>query len=78
MKAVCLESVSYELSGRLNYDCINEPLYNSGNLWHLGNNMTNSAIHINYCGVREIISQGSSTVVVAVLDSGVANHDRFL
>jgi len=52
-------------------DCINEPMFTTGALWHLGNNMTNPSIHINYCSARSIISQGSSIIKVAVIDSGV-------
>lgn len=59
-------------------DCINEPLFTSGSLWHLGNNSTASHVHINYCNSRSIISQGSSNITVAVIDSGVdVNHRDF-
>lgn len=35
------EFASPSLSGAGNVDCINEPLFEAGSLWHLGNNLTN-------------------------------------
>ncbi|MDE5828047.1 MAG: S8 family serine peptidase [Duncaniella sp.] len=52
---------------------INEPLYQSGNLWHL-----DYRCGINYIESRKIITHGSSDVVVAIIDGGVdVNHSDF-
>ena len=55
--------------GRLH--CITEPRFTVGELWHLGNNMTYPNLHINYCGARSIIPQGSPNIKIAVIDGGV-------
>ncbi|MDR0545300.1 MAG: S8 family serine peptidase [Odoribacteraceae bacterium] len=52
-------------------NCINEPEYLNGSLWHLGNNSTAPNIHINYCNSRTILSQGDSSVIVSIIDDGV-------
>jgi hypothetical protein len=65
------ESVSYDLGARGEVVNINEPLYTNGTLWHLGNNTTNSSAHINYIAARAIIPQASSSVKIAVIDTGV-------
>ena len=49
-------------------NCISEPWYNNGVLWHLGNNSTNQNIHVNYCNARSIIPMASSNITVAVLE----------
>lgn len=41
------KSVDYDLGARGRLANINEPLYQNGTLWHLGNNTTNSSVHIN-------------------------------
>lgn len=64
-----------ELFGLGHLAAINEPLYASGDLWHLGNNLSCSYVHIKYNEAREIISKASHDVIVAILDSGVdVNH----
>jgi subtilisin family serine protease len=55
-------------------NCLNIPNFTNGSLWHLGNNLVNSNIHINYCASRAILSQGSSNIVVAVIDAGVQSY----
>jgi hypothetical protein len=65
------ESVGYDLGARGRLGSINEPLYTNGTLWHLGNNTTNSNVHINYIAARAIVPQVSSSVKIAVIDSGV-------
>ena len=72
------EFASPSLSGAGNVDCINEPLFEAGSLWHLGNNLTKSYVHVNYCKSRTIISQGSSDVIVAIIDTGVDVSHRDL
>lgn len=72
------EFASPSLSGAGSVDCINEPLFESGYLWHLGNNLTKSYVHINYCKSQTIISQGSSNVIVAIIDTGVDVSHRDL
>lgn len=72
------EFASPSLSGAGSLDCINEPLFESGALWHLGNNSTSSIARINYCESRTIISQGSSNVIVGIIDSGVDINHRDL
>ncbi|MDR2935827.1 MAG: S8 family serine peptidase, partial [Rikenellaceae bacterium] len=64
-------SVGYDLGARGRIANINEPLYTNGTLWHLGNNTTNSSVHINYIAARAIVPQASSSVKIAVIDSGV-------
>jgi hypothetical protein len=64
-------SVGYDLGARGRLGSINEPLYTNGTLWHLGNNTTNSNVHINYIAARAIVPQVSSSIKIAVIDSGV-------
>ncbi|MCM1076530.1 MAG: S8 family serine peptidase [Bacteroides sp.] len=74
----CFEFSCPELFGLGHLDEINEPLYASGALWHLGNNPSYSYIHINYDNARRIISEGSPDVIVAVIDTGVDGNHRDL
>lgn len=57
---------------------LNEPLYISGDLWHLGNNLVSPNIDINYCASQTLLSQGSSKVIVGIIDSGVDINHRDL
>lgn len=57
---------------------LNEPLYISGDLWHLGNNLVSPKININYCASQSLLSQGSSNVIVGIIDSGVDINHRDL
>jgi hypothetical protein len=56
---------------RIKLDCINEPLFESTALWHLGNNPVKSWVHVDYCNMRTILSQGSSSITVAIIDDGI-------
>ncbi|MDR2882552.1 MAG: S8 family serine peptidase [Alistipes sp.] len=56
------------------FDCINEPWFTNGYLWHL-NNTSYPGIDVNYCNARTIVPQASSNVTVAIIDEGVqTNH----
>jgi subtilisin family serine protease len=68
------ETAFPDFIGGWQYACINEPEFTriNGNLWHLGN----SPVHIDYCKARAIISQGSSSITVAVIDDGVQSTHR--
>lgn len=57
-----------DLIGACIFGCIDEPLFLSGDLWHLDK--------INYCNSKDIISEGSSDVIVAVIDTGVDIYHR--
>lgn len=64
--------------GRFDAYEINEPLYAAGSLWHLGNNTVSPYLSTRYCQSRSIIAEGSSDVIIAIIDSGVdTNHRDF-
>ena len=66
---------SPNLIGMGHINCINEPLFTNGSLWHLGNNRVNPNIHINFCRLRAILPRGLSNITVAVIDTGTQpNH----
>ena len=60
------------------FDCIDEPMFQSGDMWHLGNNFAYPDIHINYCAARTILPKGSSNIIVAIIDDGVQSTHRDL
>jgi hypothetical protein len=67
------ENAFPDFVAKITFDCINEPTFQNGELWHLGN--TTSLYHINYCNSRTVLAQGSSSVTVAIIDDGVqSNH----
>lgn len=63
--------------GAIKLASINEPLYASGALWHLGNNIKGTSnIHTNYDAARGLLAKASSDVVVAIIDTGVKISHR--
>lgn len=72
------EYASPSITGGQLEAAINEPLYASGGLWHLGNNLTNPYVHIDYCEGLKYLLEASPSVKVAIIDSGVDFSHRDL
>ena len=71
------QSFANTISGRLSSNCIDEPEFANGTLWHLGNNPWNDSIHVNYCDAMSLFNQipnakeNLSSIRIGIIDTGV-------